>query len=288
MIICVSMYASLPGMLLTRDGHRSHSKAMTGQDTPLSPARDAGTLIVVRPRAGDGLPELLMTRRADTLRFAGGAMVFPGGAIDAGDRALAEELGGAVASVDMAARIAAIRETIEECGLALTGMGQALARGPAEALRQALHRGEGLGPLIRAGGLRFNFEGLVPFARWCPRAWETRIRYDTRFYLATVEGGHDDLVPDGSETASLLWSSARDMLARADAGEARIIFPTRCNLERLAQFDTVDALIGHARMQPVDLISPWLEMRDGEEHICIPEESGYPVTARPASLALRG
>lgn len=261
---------------------------MTGPDLPILPPREAGTLIIVRPRDGDGLPELLMTQRAATLRFAGGAMVFPGGGVEAGDRALAEGLKAGLPPSDLAARIAAVRETIEECGLALTAMGQALPRSQSDALRQALHRGEGLDALIRDRGLRFDFEGLVPFSRWCPRPEEMRIRYDTRFYLAAIEGGHDDLVPDGAETAGLIWSSARDMLARVDAGGARVIFPTRCNLERLAQFDTIDRLIDHARTHPADLVSPWIESRDGLDHICIPEGLGYPVTARPAADALRG
>lgn len=261
---------------------------MTGSDELPLPPRDAGTLIIARPRAGDGLPELLMIQRAATLRFAGGAMVFPGGAVDAGDRALAGKLADAtIAEEELAARIAAVRETIEECGLALTDAGALPAR-QSVALREALHRGEGLETVLRDAGLRFDFTELVAFARWCPNSWEMRIRYDTRFYIATVEGGHDDLIPDGHETAGLLWSSARDMLARAERGEARIIFPTRCNLERLARFDTIDALLDHARGQQVSLISPWLEMRNGEEHLCIPEGHGYHVTSHPAHGMARG
>ena len=263
---------------------------MTSQDDTLPPPRDAGTLIIVRPRLTDGVPELLMTQRAATLRFAGGAMVFPGGAVDARDRALAGRVGAGhhLPEEELAARIAAIRETVEECGLALTAAGRALPSGQAAMLRQALHRGEALEDFLAEAGVHVDFAELVPFARWCPKSWETRIRYDTRFYIATVEDRHDDLIPDGSETAGLLWSSAREMLARADRGEAHIIFPTRCNLERLAQFDTIGALIDHAAAHAPDLISPWLETRDGQEHICIQEGRGYPVTARPLHRTSRG
>src|SRR5438477_11093505 len=67
----------------------------------------AATLILVRdpPR---GAPELLMVERAGGMAFAAGALVFPGGRIDAADRELA-----ASAGIDPAA-VAAIRETIEE------------------------------------------------------------------------------------------------------------------------------------------------------------------------------
>ncbi len=267
---------------------------MTSQDAPLPPPRDAGTLILVRPRLQDGVPELLMTQRASTMRFAGGAMVFPGGAVDARDRAFAGRIGaggdgsGLLPEDDVAARIAAVRETIEECGLALTAGGGALSLEQSLLLRQALHRGEVLEDLLAEARVDIDFAGLVPFARWCPKSWETPIRYDTRFYIAKVEGRHDDLIPDGSETAGLLWVSAREMLARADRNEAHIIFPTRCNLERLAQFDTIDALIDHAGSHAPDLISPWRETRDGEEHICIQEGRGYPITSRLLRSTSRG
>lgn len=277
---------------LTGGGGCPHNYDMNEENLSLPPVRDAGTLVVMRPRRGDGVPELLMTQRAATLRFAGGAMVFPGGAVDAADRLLAGELaegaGHRVEAADMAARIAALRETIEECGLILNGADNPLPRDRADGLRAALHRGEGLGALIRETGLHLDFAALLPFARWCPRAWETRIRYDTRFYVAVTEGRHDDLVPDGSETAGLVWTSARDMLARADAGRAHIVFPTRCNLERLAQFSTVDAVVDHARTSPVTLVTPWAETRAGQEYLCIPEGLGYPVTAHLRNTALRG
>src|SRR5258705_13898012 len=64
----------------------------------------AATLIVVRDRP-DGPPELLMVERSEGMAFAAGALVFPGGRIDAADAALGFENAGAVA---------AIRETIEE------------------------------------------------------------------------------------------------------------------------------------------------------------------------------
>jgi len=64
----------------------------------------AATLIVVRDRP-DGPPELLMVERSEGMAFAAGALVFPGGRIDAADAALGPEKAGAVA---------AIRETIEE------------------------------------------------------------------------------------------------------------------------------------------------------------------------------
>src|SRR3546814_7983409 len=75
----------------------------------------AATLVLMRP-AKAGPPELLKIERVHIMAFAACALVFPGGRIDPGDRALAQAIGGGVDQA--AARVAAIRETIEETGIA--------------------------------------------------------------------------------------------------------------------------------------------------------------------------
>ena len=77
----------------------------------LPEAIPAATLVLMRERAA-GPPELLVTERTGHMAFAAGALVFPGGRIDADDHRTAELFG-----VE-AAKVAAIRETIEETGLA--------------------------------------------------------------------------------------------------------------------------------------------------------------------------
>src|SRR5574338_499816 len=69
----------------------------------------AATVILVRERSS-GAPELLMVERAVDMAFAGGAWVFPGGRIDAADELLGSRIGGA----DAGARVAAVREVLEE------------------------------------------------------------------------------------------------------------------------------------------------------------------------------
>ena len=76
----------------------------------------AATLVLMREADGGGPPELLVTERTGSMAFAAGALVFPGGRIDEDDHVTAARLGGGVP--DAAARIAAIRETIEETGIA--------------------------------------------------------------------------------------------------------------------------------------------------------------------------
>lgn len=74
-----------------------------------SEAIPAATLIVMR-EAVAGPPELLMVERPRTMSFAAGAMVFPGGRIEAEDHRCNPDL-------LEAARQAAVRETAEETGL---------------------------------------------------------------------------------------------------------------------------------------------------------------------------
>ncbi|MEC3948972.1 NUDIX hydrolase [Sphingobium sp. HWE2-09] len=241
--------------------------------------RPAATLVIVRDRR-DGPPELLMVERASTMAFAAGALVFPGGAVDTGDHALAARIDHGLEPDDAAGRIAAIRETIEESGLGvgLTGDVDAAA---VLRLRDGLHDGRTLGEMLDRLGLGIAMDVLTPFARWHPAPFDQARRiFDTRFYLARAPDGQMASV-DTTENVRLFWSSAADTLAQADAGTARIIYPTRRNLERLALYGSHADLVAHARAYPVKKVQPWQEERDGEVHLCIPDHLGYPITSEP-------
>jgi 8-oxo-dGTP pyrophosphatase MutT (NUDIX family) len=247
----------------------------------------AATLVLFRERESvreSGVPELLMVERAKAMVFAGGALVFPGGRIDPGDYALATELGGE--REDMAARVAAIRETIEEVGIpvGLTTMPDAATLA---ALRADVLAGTDIGKALQGRGLALAPEALVPFARWLPAHAHMRI-FDTRFYLAKLPDGAPDPVVDDTENVRVFWMSAQGVLDEADAGRARIIFPTRRNLERLAQFGSFGEAVAHAGRYPVRAVTPWSEERSGETHLCIPGDLGYPVTSEVLTSATRG
>ena len=44
----------------------------------------------------------------------------------------------------------------------------------------------------------------------------------------------------------------------------------------------------HAGHFPVELVTPWVEERDGRAHLCIPDHLGYPVTSEPFDRIRRG
>jgi 8-oxo-dGTP pyrophosphatase MutT (NUDIX family) len=242
----------------------------------------AATLVLMRERAG-APPELLMTERTGRMAFAAGALVFPGGRIDADDRRSAALLAPGLADAD--ARIAAIRETIEETGIAAAILPEP---GPEAlpALQAGVAREEPFAALLARLGLTLDLEALTPFARWCPNFRETR-RFDTLFYLAEAPGNAPAPVISEAEAVRAFWAGAGEVLAELEAGRAHAIFPTRRNLERLARFGSIAEARADAARHPVAKITPWVEERGGAPHVCIPEGIGYPVTSEPLETARR-
>lgn len=248
----------------------------------MSPAAiPAATLVVMRERA-DGPPELLMVERTAAMAFAGGAMVFPGGRIDAGDRAFAA----AYPEADAAARIAAIRETLEESGVPV-GVEPVPGDDLAWQLQDDLLGGAHFGELLASHGLGLRLDALTLFARWKPAFHQARI-FDTMFFILAAPAGDWQLRPQEGECESVEWLSAAKVLDRISRGEASAIFPTVRNLERLAQFDSIAAARADALAHPVETITPWLGDLDGEPHLFIPDGLGYPVTREPLASVRRG
>jgi 8-oxo-dGTP pyrophosphatase MutT (NUDIX family) len=246
----------------------------------LPPAIPAATLILMRAAADGGAPEILFLERAMTMAFAAGALVFPGGRVDPQDHEAAALL--APGLDDGAARIAAVRETIEETGIAPAFSGHP----DAAALRAGLAGGESIAALLARLGLGLDLAALTPFSRWCPNFREAR-RFDTLFYLAEAPAGSAAPKADASEGVRSFWATAADILAEVEAGRAHAIFPTRRNLERLAGFASLEAARADAAAHPVAKITPWVEERGGRRFVCIPEGIGYPVTAEPYESARR-
>ncbi|UEM25046.1 NUDIX hydrolase (plasmid) [Skermanella mucosa] len=261
----------------------------TPDDGPKASAapRPAATLILLRDAPG-GLETLMIERHAG-LGFAPGALVFPGGCLAAEDRHPTGIPGGGLHP----ARLAAIRETFEECGILLARRHDGALPDPARCAdlvaryRARLLSGDiTFGSVIEAEGLVPADDRLVAFGHWVTPAVRPR-RFDTVFFIAAVPPGQQ-AEPDGSEIVSCRWGRPAEIIEAADAGAVRLIFATRMNLMRLATSRTVAEAVETAMRQPLVRIVPeWIETSAGAE-LRIPEGAGYcpcVVPAVPADMA---
>jgi 8-oxo-dGTP pyrophosphatase MutT (NUDIX family) len=247
---------------------------------------DAATVMLLRD-GDDGLEVFMVERHLDT-DFAGGALVFPGGKVDEGDRtlspdrwtgldvdALAEQMS-APAELTIGLHVAAVRETFEEAGLLLaTREGGRLTAGDLErptytSARQRLAARESdwewSGWLARED-LVLDLGALVWWSWWVTPHGVHR-RYDTRFFVARAPGEQVG-AHDAVETVSSRWIRPEAALRAGRDDTATLIYPTRKNLRSLAAYATVDAALDAARSGEVDRRRTVPEIVQGEEGIRI-------------------
>src|SRR5947209_7850799 len=234
--------------------------------------------------------EVFMVRRNVAVEFMGGAYVFPGGAVDTGDRA-PELLGRGHGRDDSSAStqlgmhaggmgfwVAAVRETFEEAGVLLarsatTGRPVELDDPSVAARLEAARRAVGAGErsfveVVRDEDLLLDAGALHLFSHWITPAESPR-RYDTWFFVAAAPEGHAYL-HDDSETVASVWIRPRDALARAERGELEIIFPTMPNLGQLGRFPTAGGL-----REAVTASEPRVVADAGGARILLPGDPGY-------------
>jgi glyoxylase-like metal-dependent hydrolase (beta-lactamase superfamily II)/8-oxo-dGTP pyrophosphatase MutT (NUDIX family) len=262
---------------------------MTTPSAPVLP-RPAATLVVVRD--ADAGMEVLLMHRTKAMEFAGGAHVFPGGAVDANDAGLAAACTGLddaaasrrleIGSGGLAYWVCAIRECFEEAGLLYAYAGDDLvrfdspvAREDAPSLRRALNAGEATFPaLIATLGLRLATDRLAYLSHWITQAGRPR-RYDTRFFIAAAPE-HQRPMHDAGETVAHEWLVPRIALERHARGEVQLLFPTLKTLELLAGFDRVADALDYAHTpRAMPPMSPRLASgRDGPK-LLVPGDYAY-------------
>ena len=217
------------------------------------PARPASTILLLRD--GPGGLEVFMVVRHHQIDFASGALVFPGGRVEAADAVLA---GG---DLNLAFRVAAIRETWEECGILLAAPG---TPPPAEGDFANMLLDRGLVP---------DCDCLAHFAHWITPVPVPK-RFDTHFFLAAAPADQD-AVHDGHEAVDSVWIRPADALAEAIAGTKKVVFPTRMNLTKLARSNTVAEAFAAARARPVVTVQPIQRDTPEGRYLRIPIEADY-------------
>lgn len=245
---------------------------------PVAP-KDAATLILVRgsrsPASGEGI-ELFCVERNKASRFMGGAIVFPGGKLDASD-VLAEwtplttpprlpttpqRAHVPFTSSDAHYRslaIAGARETLEEAAILHVSDGE-VTQEELFVLRKELETvPDALRAFLSKRRLRLDLSALHPFARWITPEAESR-RFDARFFIAIAPEGQVGF-HDEHETMASFWASPKEVLRRFESGEVQLMPPTHRTIAVLAECATTDAAIAMAASSNLDPVCPRLVMQ---------------------------
>ena len=198
---------------------------------------DAATVLLLRPAAAG--VEALLVQRHPQLSFMGGLWAFPGGRLEAADRAAGA---GAHDPVDAAFRVAACRELHEECAIALQ---------PAQ---------------------------LLFFSHWITPSVAPR-RFDTRFYLAVTEPDRVVTLDQREHIALRWLTpqaAAAQALAGSLPMSPPTFFVLEDLRLTLAAHGSLDQLLRQERTRGVPPITPRLAVRGEGFDAVLPWEPEYP------------
>ena len=243
----------------SRAGVRAAKQLHTWRE-PVTP-RSAATVLLVRDSAdtSKGPFEVLMTRRSDTASFAPGAYVFPGGALDADDGS------SAAASVSIARKsqsaeqrafsVAAIREAFEELGVLLAYRPDGSAAGGNDlSLFDRSQNADFIGQIANKG-FRLAVDKVWWLCHWITDR-DLPKRFDARFYVARMPADQVPIADEG-EQFEPVWVTPADALARHQADQFSMIFPTIRTLRRLASLASIEQLIDQCQTEkPLFVSSP--------------------------------
>jgi len=248
-------------------------------------ARPASTVLLLRDGAAGEIEVFMMVRHYQ-IEFQSGALVFPGGSVDPGDRdiianpALYANADGHD-DVTLNFRIAGIRETFEESGILLArprGGGELIAASRAAEI-EAAHRTDlcegkaSFAQVLADNDLVLALDLMVPYAHWITPVGLPK-RFDTWFFLAAAPpdqlGTHD-----GKESTDSIWLSPRQALEGGASGRFTLPFPTTRNLVRLGKQPDVRAALAESRGRPIVTVMPVVTRNGDTRTLRIPAEAGY-------------
>ena len=191
--------------------------------------RLAATAVLLRD-TGQGL-EVLLLRRNAKRAFAAGAWVFPGGAIDQPEIEAAD-------TEMQAARVAAVREVQEECGLQIAE------------------------------------QELIHFCNWTTPVGESR-RFATWFFVAQAQRGSADVIIDDGEIHEYKWLRPQQAIDLHYAGELSMMPPTYLSMRLIAHYQTATETCEQlAQRAPYD-VTPIICQSD-QGIVCLyPGDAGY-------------
>jgi len=255
--------------------------------------RPASTILLLRDSKAASVDgkrrdevEVFMMVRHYEIDFNSGALVFPGGSVDKGDKEIIADPtlysgGEGLDEATLSFRIAAIRETFEESGILLArpkgskDLVDAKQASEIEAAhRAALNEGKiSFLKVLADNGMVLALDELVPYAHWITPEGMPK-RFDTWFFLAAAPpeqlGAHD-----GKESTDSIWVSPREALEGGDNGRFKLPFPTTRNLIKLGKQPSVQAALDDSRGKTVVSVMPVMTKTATGRQLRIPKEAGY-------------
>lgn len=218
--------------------------------------RPASTVLVVRD-GRDGI-ELVLGLRPPGGPF-GGVWVFPGGAVEDQDVA-------AVDGLDAAWRVAGLRETWEEVGLAVTDPPDTVVpAGPAPVHER-----------LASIGAAFAHDRMVYLSNWVtPRIVSKR--FDTRFYVVAADGE----LSTSDELTQARWVDPTRALAEHERGDFPMMFPTISHLRYVSGFGDVEALIAEAAsLDVIPAVEPRIHEAGDRVELVVENDPRFPLRGR--------
>lgn len=252
--------------------------------------RLASAVMLLRDSTSGQSIEIFMVRRVIQSDFMPDVYVFPGGSVQADDRAaeLAEGVCVPVAPsladpegrtiLGSGVRAAAIRELFEEAGVLLANqVGEILAINDQnvarfDAYRQAFNQRQGsLVEMAHAENLMLSTDRLGYFAHWITPEGMPK-RFDTHFFVTTApeeqQAAHDRL-----ETSEGIWISPSEALARFERRKFPLVFATIYQLRELAAFSSVKEALESTTTQHVPTHIPKLVQENGKTRVFLQEDA---------------
>ncbi|PCI87593.1 MAG: NUDIX hydrolase [Hyphomicrobiales bacterium] len=223
--------------------------------------------------------EVLMLKRYQGDDILSGAMMFPGGKLEAHDETddWAERVIGwaSTPQTERGLRIAAIREAFEETGIML---GQNVKNNASEAetlsIRKAIEAGDlSFYDYVRSQNITLDLQALTLFSRWQTPPTIGR-RFDTHFYLAAAPKGQTP-VADGREAVKTEWVTPQKALNLAANMQRKLLFPTRMNLKMLNESNALHTAVNQARTRKIHKVEPKVEQRGDDRYLVLDSKFGY-------------
>lgn len=241
--------------------------------TPVTP-RLAATLIVLRACLNNNFEVCVMQRSAQS-SFLNGAVVFPGGGVEASDSVerWPSELyqkndGIGWDEIGLSSRIAAIRETFEEVGIPLFE-GEALSPEQIREFRNQLNH-ENFAKRLNHYRQCLKLTELIPYSYWVTPEAEKR-RYATRFFLTSAPVLQEIQI-DANEAQRAFWATPSQLLEQYSLGQIALVPPTHRTLEELSRFSRIEDVFEEAqhRTHQLEMVLPRYVVEDENKYLVLP------------------